>query len=138
MNPTIVGTAFGILGIAVVLFVIPPLFERMAGWALLAQRFAPALALPLTPIGFATLGALATPPVRLSASAKGLVLSLVFTPFRSTPPLLIPWRSLSEITPRNSFLIVTYTFASAPQPRLFVKPHVARRLRHYLAPHGAA
>jgi hypothetical protein len=138
MSPAAVGAAFGILGILVVFFVLPALFQRMAGWAQLAQHFAPAPALPLTRIGFATLGALATAPVKLSASAQGLVLSLVFTPFRSTPALLIPWPSISEASPRGGFLIVAYTFASAPEPRLFVKPHVAQRLRHYMGQRGAA
>ena len=130
--------ALGILGVVGALFLFPPLFARMAGWPQLAQRFAQAPELPRARIGYATLGILATAPVKLSASEEGLVLSLVFTPFRSVPPLLIPWRGVLEDTARSNFLIVPFMFPPASTPRLFLKPHVARRFRHYLALGGAA
>jgi hypothetical protein len=138
MDPALVGAAFAILGIAVVLFALPPLFERMAGWAQLAQRFVQASDFPCTRIGYATLGVLATAPVRLGGSPQGLVLTLVFAPFRPSHALLIPWRSISEVNARGSFLIVSFNFPPASEPRLFVKPRVARRIRPYLAVGSAA
>lgn len=137
MNSPQVAVALGFLGVFVALFLIPPLFARLAGWPQLAARFAPAPASPVTRIGYATLGTLSTTPVKLGASAQGLVLSQVFAPFRFVPPLLIPWHGVREEASRISFLVVPFSFPPQRKPMLFLKPHVARLLRPYLAGGGA-
>lgn len=134
MNSPLLFVALGLLGVLCALWLAPPLFARLAGWPELAMRFASAPAFPAARIGYATLGTLSTAPVKLSASPQGLVLSQAFTPFRFVPPLLVPWNCVREESSPASFLVVPFSFPPAERPRLFAKPHVARRLRVYLAP----
>jgi hypothetical protein len=139
VNSPEVSVALGFLGLVVALLFFPPLFARLAGWPELAMRFGPAPATPLTRIGYATLGTLSTAPVKLSASEQGLVVSQVFTPFRFVPPLLIPWNGVREEPSRVTFLVVTFSLPPERKPLLFLKPHVARRLRPWLlSPPGPA
>jgi hypothetical protein len=123
----------GIAGLVAALALLPPFLARLAGWPRLANRFGSAPPLPLTPLGYATLGTLSTTPVKLSASPQGLVLSQVFTFFRYVPAVLVPWNDVQEDESRLGFLAVPFSFPPEKKPMLLLKPHVAKRLRPYLA-----
>lgn len=131
--PLPVAIVFGVFIVAAVVVLVPRLFERLAGWPRLSTQFEAAPPSTLTPVGYGTLGVAATAPVKLQASTQGLVLSLLVRPFHSARPLLIPWRSVHEAAPGGHVLPATFTLGSHSGPKLFLKAHVARRLRSHLA-----
>ena len=133
------GPLLGLLGAFVALLVLPPLFEKLAGWPQLLFRFGTGPVEPSTSLGYASLGPFISIPVTIGSSPQGLVITgSYFPPWRTKHVALVPWSQISQRGTHGSLFGTRFVVAANQEFWLFAKPRVAERLRASLASSGAA